>query len=321
MWDWKSDPDAPWWVKLRRARLHIDEVHQRVRTLDASGPWSVEKEPAEDPDSWVFRFRIHRPIPADLRATVADAIANMRSALDYAAYELAVRHTGTLTPHQEKATAFPIRKDKKSFDKFFADKPWGPVRAEIYGEAERRALECVQPFAIGQEARDLGVEWSTPADQELQTDGAWALNTVWNIDKHRRLPELAWSRDELFYWQGADQFSVAKWRTVPPAIPLEDGQLILELCGIQGNGRPDISLTQEISLLLADDPSPYKQALGDRLEKLHQSLSGWVLPRIFATADGNRPPMLISFRPPRMTACAIRVPSCFACSSADCASA
>src|SRR6266568_2169422 len=58
MWDWKSDPEAPWWVKLRRARLHIDEVHQRVRALDASEPWSVEKEPAEDPDSWTFRFRI-----------------------------------------------------------------------------------------------------------------------------------------------------------------------------------------------------------------------------------------------------------------------
>ena len=25
MWDWRSDPEAPWWVKLRRARLHIDE--------------------------------------------------------------------------------------------------------------------------------------------------------------------------------------------------------------------------------------------------------------------------------------------------------
>jgi hypothetical protein len=160
------------------------------------------------------------------------------------------------------------------------------------------ALECVQPFAIGQEAWELGVEWSTPADQELQTDGAWALNTVWNIDKHRRLPELAWSRDEFYYWQGADQLSVAKWRTVPPGIPLEDDQLILELCGIQGNGPPDIELTQEINLLLADDPSPYKQALGDRLEQLHQSLSGWVLPRIFSTADGNVPPILISFRPP-----------------------
>ena len=299
MWDWRSDPEAPWWVKLRRARLHIDEVHQRVRTLDASNPWSVEKEPAEDPDSWVFRFRIQRPIPSDLCAAVGDAIANMRSALDYVAYELAVRHTGTLAPRQEMATAFPICKDREAFDGFFAAGRWGPVRAEIFGETERLALQCVQPFALGEEARSAGVEWSTPADQELLTDGAWALNTVWNIDKHRRLPELGWGRDDLFWWQGAGQDSVKKWRAlVPSGRSLEDNQLILELGAVQGNGRPDVKLMQEINLLLVDDPSPYKRALGERLEQLHQSLSGWVLPRIFVTADGNPPPIMISFRPP-----------------------
>ena len=299
MWDWRSDPEAPWWVKLRRARLHIDEVHQRIRALDASNPWSVEKEPAEDPDSWAFRFRIHRPIPADLRAAVGDAIANMRSALDYAAHELAVRHAGTLTPCQEKATAFPICKDEETFDRFFTAGRWGLVRADIFGETERLALQCVQPFALGEEARSLGVERSTPADHELLTDGAWALNTVWNIDKHRRLPELAWGRNQLFWWQGAGQSSIKKWSAlVPSGSLLEDNQLILELVGTQGNGRPDVKLMQEIDLLLADDPSPYKIALGDRLEQLHQSLSGWVLPRIFATADGNPPPMMISFRPP-----------------------
>ena len=299
MWDWKSDPEAPWWVKLRRARLHIDEVHHRVTALDASKPWSLEREPAEDPDSWAFRFRIHCPIPADLRAAVGDAIANMRSALDYAAYELAVRHAGELTPRQEKATAFPICKDGETFDRFFTAGRLGQVRAEIYGETGRLALRCVQPFALGEEARSLGVEWSTPADHELLTDGTWALNTVWNIDKHRRLPDLAWGRDKFFYWQGADQFSVEQWRVlVPPGSFLEDNQLILELRGTQGNGRPDVKLTQEIDLLLADDPSTYKAALGNRLEQLHQSLSGWVLPRIFATADGSPPPIMISFRPP-----------------------
>ena len=289
MWDWRSDPETPWWVKLRRARLHIDEVHQRIRTLDASNPWSVEKEPAEDPDSWAFRFRIQRPIPADLCAAVGDAIANMRSALDYVAYELAVRHTGTLAPRQEMATAFPICKDREAFDGFFTEGRWGPVRAEIFGETERLALQCVQPFALGEEARSAGVEWSTPADQELLTDGAWALNTVWNIDKHRRLPELSWGRDDLFWWQGAGQASVKKWRAlVPSGSFLEDNQLILELGAAQGNGRPDVKLMQEINLLLVDDPSPYKRALGERLEQLHQSLSSWVLPRIFVTAEGNQ---------------------------------
>jgi hypothetical protein len=299
MWDWRSDPEAPWWVKLRRARFHIDEVRKRVTALDALSPYSVVKEPAQDPDSWAFRFRIHRPIPADLRAAVADAIANMRAALDYAAYELAVRYAGPLTPRQEKATAFPICKDKETFDRFFTAGRWGPVRAEIFGETERLALQCVQPFAIGEEARGLGVEWSTPPDHELSTDGAWALNTVWNIDKHRRLPELAWGREDLFWWQGADQFSVKKWCVlIPSGGSLEDNELILELGGIKGTGRPDVELMQEIHLFVLDDPSPYKQALGDRLEHLHQSLSAWVLPRIFATADGNPPPIMITFRPP-----------------------
>jgi hypothetical protein len=299
MWDWRSDAEAPWWVKLRRARLHIDEVHQRIRALDASEPWSVEKEPTEDPDSWAFRFRTCRPIPADLRAAVGDAVANMRSALDYAAYELAVRHAGTLTPRQEMATAFPICRDGEAFDGFFSKGRWGPVRAEIYGETERLALRCVQPFALGEEARSLGVEWLVPAEYELLTDGGWALNTVWNIDKHRRLPELAWGRDELFYWQGADQLAIKEWRVlVPPRSSLVDNQLILELSGTKGNGRPDVELTQEIDLILADDPSPHKAALTDRLEQLYQSLSGWVLPRIFSTAEGNLPPIMISFRPP-----------------------
>jgi hypothetical protein len=299
MWDWKSDPEAPWWVKLRRARLHIDEVHERVRALDASGPWSIDKETTEDPDSWAFRFRIHRPIPADLRAAVGDAIANMRSALDYAAYELAVRHAVTLTPRQEKSTAFPICKDGAAFDRFFTEGRSGPIRAEIYGEAERLALRCVQPFALREEAQSVGVQWSDPADGDLLTDGAWALNSVWNIDKHRRLPELAWGRDDLFYWQGADQFAIEGWRVlVAPHSSLTDDQPILELRGAHSNGRPDVDLYQGIQLFLADDPSPYKAALGDRLEQLHQSLSGWVLPRIFATADGNRPPVMISFRPP-----------------------
>jgi hypothetical protein len=299
MWDWKTDPEAPWWVKLRRARLHIDEVHQRVRVLAASKPWSLERETTEDPDSWGYRFRIHRPIPADLCAAVGDAVANMRSALDYAAYELAVRHAGTLTPRQEKATAFPICKDGNTFDRFFTAGQSGPVRAEIYGQGERNALRCVQPFTLGEEARGLGIEWSASADHELLTDGAWALNTVWNIDKHRRLTALAWGRDEFFYWQGADQFSVEQWRVLVRRDSfLEDNQLILELRGAQGDGRPDVQLTQEINLLLADDPSPYKAALVKRLEQLHQSLSGWVLPRLFATADGNPPPIMISFQPP-----------------------
>ena len=102
MGEWLEDPEAPWWAKLRRAQVHINEVRQRVDALQSAGIWSIEREPAADgcsyrfrlhrADGWAYRFRINRAVPADLLAAVGDAVANMRSALDYVAYELA-RHT------------------------------------------------------------------------------------------------------------------------------------------------------------------------------------------------------------------------------------
>jgi hypothetical protein len=54
----------------------------------------------------------------------------------------------------------------------------------------------------------------------------------------------------------------------------------------------------EIEIVLADDPSPYKSPIVARLESLHRSLAGWVIPRVFIVAEGNPPPMMISFSPP-----------------------
>jgi hypothetical protein len=54
---------------------------------------------------------------------------------------------------EEAATAFPIRVDQASFDRFFVVGRWGPVRNRLYGDVERKALQCVQPFALADEAR------------------------------------------------------------------------------------------------------------------------------------------------------------------------
>src|SRR5438093_1491518 len=76
-----GDPEAPWWAKLRRAKSHISEVRQQVHVLQVAEPWSVQREPA-GPDGWAYRFRVHKPVPADLAAATGDAVANMRAALD-----------------------------------------------------------------------------------------------------------------------------------------------------------------------------------------------------------------------------------------------
>jgi hypothetical protein len=63
-----GDPEAPWWAKLRRAKSHISEVRQRVDVLQAAEPWSIQREPAGPDDGWAYRFRVHKPVPADLAA-------------------------------------------------------------------------------------------------------------------------------------------------------------------------------------------------------------------------------------------------------------
>jgi hypothetical protein len=286
------DPEAPWWAKLRRAQAHISEVRQRVSALQGTQPWSIQREPT-GPDGWAYRFRIHRPIPADLSAAVGGAVANMRAALDYIAYELARHHVGTMSGTEEEATAFPIRKDKEAFDQFFTAGKKGPLRAKLYGDVERRALQCVQPFALTDEMRALDIGPAADPKTDLLTDHVYGLNTLWNIDKHRRLPGLAWAIEGPAWFSG--DATGCRWiQRASELAALQNGTVLNELHGPPASGRPVLEPKFTIDLVLTDDPSPYPSPLGGRLERLHQSLTGWVVPRIFIVADGKPPPILIT---------------------------
>ena len=141
---WGSDPEAPWWVKLRRARVHIDEVRRCADALQHSEAWSIQREPAECAEGWVFRFKILqgdpcRSVSGGGRCSRQHAV----SALDYVAYELALCHVGEeLSEEQEAATAFPICIDDAAFQRFFTQGRHGRVRSVLYGDAERKALQA-----------------------------------------------------------------------------------------------------------------------------------------------------------------------------------
>lgn len=290
-----GDPESPWWAKLRRAQVHIDEVQQRMAVLQEAEPWSIQRELAGS-DAWSYLLRVHQPIPADLSAAVGDAVANMRAALDYVAYELARHRVGTMSDAEEAATCFPIFEDEAAFGQFFtaASGKKGALRGKLYGDDERRAFQCVQPFALANEMRAVGVEPATDARTDLLTDHAYGLNALWNIDKHRRLPGLAWAIEGPIWFMGDS--TDCRW--VPRSgerTSLHDGSLLGELHGPPTSGQPPMEPTFTIDLVLTDDPSPYTSPVGARLERLHQSLTGWVIPRIFIVADGNPPPIAIGF--------------------------
>ena len=75
---------------------------------------------------------------------------------------------------------------------------------------------------------------------------------------------------------------------------MADGGVLGELHGPAGSGQPQTELGYQIDLVLTDDPSLYPSPLVQRLEQLHYSLEGWVVPRIFIVADGKPPPIMIA---------------------------
>ena len=133
-----------------------------------------------------FRLRVSAPVPAELVTVVGDAIHNMRSALDAVAYELAVRHVGfELDPEQEKATEFPITKGPEEFEAFFWERKRRP---ELYGDHERAALRCVQPFAINEGRPGPRRRYASLGRAHLHPERAGSAHYLSIVDKHRRLP-------------------------------------------------------------------------------------------------------------------------------------
>ena len=110
------------------------------------------------------------PVSADLPLAVSDAIHNLRAALDYLVYELALRDSGSI---QEK-TQFPLEIVKlgisPSGQKFGFDVV-APRFLRGLSAAHRDAIERLQPYNGKQWARDL--------------------KDISNPDKHRKLTTIS----------------------------------------------------------------------------------------------------------------------------------
>jgi hypothetical protein len=285
------DPSAAWWAKTARAGKHIDDIRYMINDFERRKPYEIRRESTEHPDEVAFRFHINSALPTELLTTVGDALHNMRSCLDSVAFDLARRHLDNqMSEEQEEASQFPISSDASRFDAFFNHR----IRRTMYGDQERAALRCVQPFAFREEALAHGVDVQTSPEYEFLFDELHRLRTLSNLDKHRRLPLLVWYVDFL-YWDNP----AYSWRYSEPRMAdLENTSLIGYLTGA-GDGPARTEATFDVKLSLADDPAfepgfMVRNDLVGVLERWHYYLEKWVLPRVFIVADGNPPPIIIS---------------------------
>lgn len=129
---------------------------------------------------------------------------------------------------------------------------------------------------------------------------AFVLNKLWNVDKHRRLPALAWVIS-LLSWTGNSEKGLT---TAHLNQPLFDGQVLARDEGTRSNNQ-DRTVYFQFDLELLDSPAQGSRPLVSTLRDLYRSLGCWVIPRMLHAADGNEPPFMIRFWPPPFAADAV----------------
>jgi hypothetical protein len=271
------DQDSSWWAKANRAEEHINSLGLQLNDFRASEPYSLTPEPTQLPGRLAYRLRFLKPIPVRISATVGDVLHNLRAALENLAFEVARRSMGEkFTPDLEGETTFPIFKTPEKFDAFFKGK-----KGLLYDGRARAAFRSVQPFANLEEVQKSGVALDKSFEEESCWYELYRLNTLWNIDKHRRLALMAWW-PAIIYWSSNGP---SNRRMFPGDGTLADGSILFYIEGSdEGQG---IAVNHEFNLVLTDDPASSCQdgATEDvvtLLERWHQHIVRLVVfPRVF----------------------------------------
>ena len=119
----------------------------------------------------------------------------------------------------------------------------------MYNSRARAAFRSVQPFVNLEAAQNLGVAMDQTFEESFLWSELHRVDTLWNIDKHRRLTLMAWWPD-LIHWSSNGP---SNRQAFPGDGTLADGSILLYIEGAD-DGQSD-ELRHEFNLVLTDDPA------------------------------------------------------------------
>jgi hypothetical protein len=144
--------------KLARAEKHIHDFEGSLARFEEGNSHEEFSEPdPENPKNTIHKIRLTNPMPDFLDVIAADAINNLRTALDHAAYALAAIKTPS-----PKNAAFPFSGSLAEFDRTVNG------RCKDIPENIRPFFRTFKPYKGG-------------------NDALCALNELYNVDKHALL--------------------------------------------------------------------------------------------------------------------------------------
>ena len=131
---------AQCWLKIGRAEEHAKSVTEEIVAWKKTKPYTITSH--RKPNLGHHRLVIHfdSTLARDRWALICgDCIHNLRSALDYLIYAIAVHESGLNPPPDDRRLQFPIADDAAGFSR----QVW---RIQSLSPAVRTIIESVQPY-------------------------------------------------------------------------------------------------------------------------------------------------------------------------------
>jgi len=165
-----SAPLESAWLKLERATTHVNQLRCEITAAGNGDSHSLPLVRQYEPDleAVVYRVREGFQVLAHWPFLVSEAIHHMRSALDSAWWQCAIKFLGREpTEDEARHVSFPVRKPGKYWDAQ-GYRGWvGPVFETIASRYQPPKTWAHSGFyALG------------------------SLDRLWNLDKHRNIPVL-----------------------------------------------------------------------------------------------------------------------------------
>jgi hypothetical protein len=153
------------WERMRRAKTHREAAAREWSTwltdYEPYGPWLY----IDDDGNGTLSIRQFYPPPAAIAIELGEWLYNLRAALDYTAYALAIYNAKCDPPPNESKIQFPIYESDALFRQNY-------YRIEPLAEKHRLSMEDMQPYANRSEPTHTAIYW---------------VNHLSRLDRHRQL--------------------------------------------------------------------------------------------------------------------------------------
>jgi hypothetical protein len=157
-------------AKLRRADWLLRDLYEEMRDWDSRKPFRLLYEVHNGGRKHFWRLKILDPMPVMWSVTFAEALHDLRSALEHCVYWLGIDWTGKPVP----GCSFPVYTSKGRFYHRTKKGAWAPDsgmwKIRGVGPGPQKFIEALQPY---------------PQRRAFYCRDVRTIHDLWNQDKHR----------------------------------------------------------------------------------------------------------------------------------------